>query len=122
NFGGDRNMCLPEITGESEVNRTSFRRVTAPTVAALALGLSLTACGAGNESNAGSGPSNGASGLTGTLNGAGASSQEAAMGAWRSGFQSANGSGVTVNYDPSGSGAGREQFVAGGVKFAGSDA
>ena len=31
------------------MNRTSFRRVAAPTVAALALGMSLTACGAGNE-------------------------------------------------------------------------
>ena len=42
------------------------------------------------------------------------------MGAWKAGFQSANPD-VTVNYDPSGSGAGREQFIAGGVQFAGSD-
>jgi phosphate transport system substrate-binding protein len=29
--------------------------------------------------------------------------------------------GVTVNYDPVGSGGGREQFTAGGIDFAGSD-
>lgn len=103
------------------MNRTSFRRVAAPTVAALALGMSLTACGAGNESSSSSdASSSGGSGLSGTLNGAGASSQEAAQGAWQAAFQSAN-SGVTVNYDPVGSGGGREQFLAGGVLFAGSD-
>jgi phosphate transport system substrate-binding protein len=42
------------------------------------------------------------------------------MDAWRAGFQQAN-SGVTVNYDPAGSGAGVEQFLAGGVDFASSD-
>ena len=42
------------------------------------------------------------------------------MDAWRAGFQSTN-TGATVNYDPSGSGAGVEQFNAGGVDFAGSD-
>jgi phosphate transport system substrate-binding protein len=96
--------------------------VAAPTVAALALGMSLTACGAGNEesSSDASNASGSESGLSGTLNGAGASSQEAAQGAWQAAFQSAN-SGVTVNYDPVGSGGGRDQFLAGGVSFAGSD-
>jgi phosphate transport system substrate-binding protein len=103
------------------VNRTSFRRALAPTAAVLALGLSLSACGAGNETS--SDTSNGSSGskLSGTLNGAGSSAQEAAQGAWTAGFQQAN-SGATVNYDPSGSGAGVEQFLAGAVNFAGSDA
>jgi phosphate transport system substrate-binding protein len=110
---------IPEITGEAEVNRTSFRRVIAPSIATLAVGLSLTACGAGNEtSNAATG--NTGSKLSGTLNGAGSSAQEAAFTAWRSAFQTEN-SGVTVNYDPVGSGGGREQFLAGGVQFAGSD-
>ena len=102
------------------MNRTSFRRVAAPTVTALALGLSLTACGAGNEESSSDATNASGSGLSGTLNGAGASSQEAAQGAWQAAFQSAN-SGVTVNYDPVGSGGGREQFLAGGVLFAGSD-
>jgi phosphate transport system substrate-binding protein len=100
------------------VNRTSFRRLVVPSIATVALGLSLTACGAGNESNGNSG-SNGSS-LSGTLNGAGSSAQEAAFTAWRAAFQGDN-SDVTVNYDPVGSGGGREQFLAGGVKFAGSD-
>ena len=43
------------------------------------------------------------------------------MQAWIAGFTGANPD-ATVNYDPSGSGAGRTQFVAGGVAFAGSDA
>ncbi|MFS3127186.1 phosphate ABC transporter substrate-binding protein PstS [Nocardioides sp. Bht2] len=99
------------------MKRTSFRRGVAPAVAAIAA-ISLTACGAANED---SGDKGSDSGLSGTLNGGGASSQEAAQTAWRAGFQSANGSGVTVNYDPVGSGGGRESFISGGFAFAGSD-
>lgn len=95
---------------------TNLRR-TAPVVAALSLTLALGACGAANE-----GTSTGGEGdLSGTLNGGGASSQEAAVAAWQKGFQSANPD-VTVNYDPIGSGGGREQFLAGGISYAGSDA
>jgi len=97
------------------VNRTSFRRVVAPSIAILALGMSLSACG--DKKDSGSTSDNG---LSGTLNGAGSSAQEAAFTAWRSAFQTDN-SKVTVNYDPVGSGGGREQFLAGGVTFAGSD-
>ncbi|MGI8888695.1 MAG: phosphate ABC transporter substrate-binding protein PstS [Nocardioidaceae bacterium] len=95
----------------------------------LAVALSLTACGAANEedttvdsggdtssSEGGDAPS-----LSGELNGAGATSQEAAMTAWKAGFQEANPE-VTVNYDPVGSGGGREGFLNGAVAFAGSDA
>lgn len=98
------------------MNRTALRRIAAPGVAALALGLAVSACGAGNESGSSSDSS-----LSGTLKGAGSSAQESAMDAWRAGFQKDN-SGVTVNYDPSGSGAGVEQFNAGALDFAGSDA
>ena len=42
------------------------------------------------------------------------------MDAWRSAFQKDNSS-VTVNYDPSGSGAGIEKFNAGGIDFAACD-
>lgn len=59
--------------------------------------------------------------VTGTLIGAGASSQAAAMQGWQAGFQ-ALATGATVEYDPIGSGGGREQFLAGGSDFAGSDA
>jgi phosphate transport system substrate-binding protein len=101
------------------VIRTNLR-VAAP-AAMLALALGLSACGAGNEDSS-SDDSAAPSGdsVSGTLNGAGATSQEAAIAAWKKGFQTAN-SDVTVNYDPSGSGGGREQFIAGGVQFAGTD-
>lgn len=101
------------------MKRTSFRTVAAPATAALVLGVALTGCAAGNEKSADASSSDGPT-LNGTLNGAGSSAQEAAQGAWTSGFQSTN-SGVTVNYDPVGSSGGREQFLAGGVDFAGSD-
>nr|WP_232299705.1 phosphate ABC transporter substrate-binding protein PstS [Leucobacter komagatae] len=62
-----------------------------------------------------------ASSLSGTISGAGASSQDAAQQqGWIAGFQTANAD-VTINYDPSGSGAGRESFQKGAVAFAGSD-
>ncbi|MGK5169897.1 phosphate ABC transporter substrate-binding protein PstS [Geodermatophilus sp. CPCC 205761] len=90
--------------------------------AALAGTLALAACGASNEGNAGdSGSTGGSTELSGTLVGAGASSQQAAMQGWTAGYSGVQ-SGVTVNYDPVGSGGGREQFIAGGTDFAGSDA
>jgi phosphate transport system substrate-binding protein len=88
---------------------------------ALAGSLALSACGAVNEQG-GTTPAaaGGSEQLGGTLNGAGASSQQAAMQGWTAGFSSAQPD-VTINYDPVGSGGGREQFLAGGVDFAGSD-
>jgi len=98
------------------VNSSFVRRAALPAVAAVALGLGLSGCGAPNEQ-----PASGATGLTGTLNGAGSSAQQAAQEAWRAGFQTQH-PGVTVNYDPVGSGSGVDEFLAGGVSFAGSDA
>jgi phosphate transport system substrate-binding protein len=88
----------------------------------LGVALAMTACGASNEDSGDDDttPSDGPS-VSGTLNGAGSTAQEAAMAAWKKGFQTEN-SGVTVNYDAVGSGGGREQFLAGAVNFAGSDA
>jgi phosphate transport system substrate-binding protein len=92
---------------------------------ALAGALALTACGASNEnssaSTGGAASSSAEKQLSGTLNGAGSSAQQAAMQGWTAGY-SAKQAGVTVNYDPVGSGGGRQQFLAGGVDFAGSDA
>jgi phosphate transport system substrate-binding protein len=102
------------------VKSNSLARTTTLGVASVVLTLGLSACGAGNEDSGDSG-STGSASVSGTLNGAGSSAQEAAIGVWTSNFQSAN-SGVTVNYDASGSSAGREQFISGGVQFAGSDA
>jgi len=59
--------------------------------------------------------------VSGILIGAGASSQAAAMQGWQAGFQELNPD-ATVEYDPIGSGGGRETFLAGGSDFAGSDA
>ncbi|MCW2675155.1 MAG: Extra-cellular phosphate-binding protein [Modestobacter sp.] len=94
---------------------------TAAVSAALAGTLALAACGASNESASSAGSSSSAQQLSGSLSGAGSSAQQAAMSGWQAGFQALQ-PGVTVNYDPVGSGGGREQFLAGGVDFAGSDA
>ncbi|WP_019806684.1 phosphate ABC transporter substrate-binding protein PstS [Saccharomonospora halophila] len=99
------------------MQRYSLGRILAlPTAAALTLG--IAACGSANEQDTGSGDG---SGLSGTISGAGASSQEAAQSAWQAGFVERNPD-VTVNYDPIGSGGGREQFVSGGSDFGGTDA
>jgi phosphate transport system substrate-binding protein len=86
-----------------------------------ATALLLAGCGAANESGSsgGAAPSGGKA-VSGTISGAGASTQQAATQAWVAGFQDTNPD-ATINYDPSGSGAGRTQFEGGGVDFAGSD-
>ena len=103
---------------------------------AIAASLVLAACGGGDddadvvdsatEATEGSdemagGSAGGGSAVTGTLIGAGASSQAAAMQGWQSGFQ-AYAPDATVEYDAIGSGGGRETFLSGGSDFAGSDA
>lgn len=101
---------------------TKTRAVTLS--AAFASTLALAACGASNEDTGTADASGGAASeeqLSGTLNGAGSSAQQAAMQGWTAGYSSIQ-SDVTVNYDPVGSGGGREQFLSGGVDFAGSDA
>ena len=106
------------------MNRTYVRRSIA-TASALALATTLAACGgASNEqpSAGGTGAANGGgASVSGTIAGAGASSQAAAVDAWKAGFEGTNPD-ATVNYDPVGSGGGRTQFLSGGVQFAGSDA
>ncbi len=92
-----------------------------------ALGLSaallLSACAANEVTAPADSPAAGSSAaasLTGTLSGKGASSAKVAQETWTAEFQTAN-TGVTINYSPDGSGAGREAFAAGGADFAGSD-
>ncbi|TFB48864.1 phosphate ABC transporter substrate-binding protein PstS [Cryobacterium tagatosivorans] len=95
----------------------NFKQYGRPAVIAIAAALALSSCAA----NEGAAPTDGAaSTLTGTINAGGASSQQAAQEAWTAAFQKTNPD-VTINYDPSGSGAGREAFIAGGSDFAGSD-
>ena len=95
-------------------------RVGASVAAATALVLGLSACSTGNQAAA---PTPGASSgnLTGTLSGGGSSAMEAAMSSWIDGFKAVQ-PGLTVQYNPVGSGAGREGFLNGQYAFAGSDA
>lgn len=102
------------------MKRTSIRRAIVPGVAVLAL--AITGCSAGNDSGSEGGDGGeSSSDLAGELSAGGASSQEAAQNAWRVGFTEANPD-VTVNYDPVGSGGGRESFISAAFPFAGSDA
>jgi phosphate transport system substrate-binding protein len=105
---------------EYEVNATSIRRAIVPAVAALALGSTLAACGAGNEAPTDTTTTTGAAALTGTLAGGGSSAQEKAQAAWTAGVQTANPD-LTINYEPVGSGDGRANFINGGYAFAGTD-
>ena len=101
-----------------------FTKLGRAAVIAAAGALLLSSCAA-NEPAATEAPegetSAPESALSGDLAGAGASSMGAAQEAWIAGFQEQNPD-VNVTYDPAGSGAGRDQFIAGGVDFAGSDA
>ncbi|MDO5628038.1 MAG: phosphate ABC transporter substrate-binding protein PstS [Mobilicoccus sp.] len=109
------------------MKRTTLGRASVP--AALALALTLSACGAANEPDSSAPGGDGETGngdavaadVSGSISGVGASSQAAAIDAWKAQFEGANPD-ATVNYDPQGSGAGREQFLAGATDFAGSDA
>jgi len=95
---------------------TSIAAFGAVTALALA-GCAANEAPAGGESGA---PEETASTLSGTINATGASSQGSAQEAWVAQFQTANPD-VTVNYEPTGSGTGRENFIAGASDFIGSD-
>lgn len=91
--------------------------------------LALAACGSDDNSTdtqTGATPSGSATGggdiacATGSITAAGSSAQKNAMDEWIKAYQSAC-SGSTINYQSVGSGAGREQFIAKTVDFAGSD-
>ncbi|HZW42148.1 MAG TPA: phosphate ABC transporter substrate-binding protein PstS [Agromyces sp.] len=95
----------------------NLKRFGVPAVIAVTAAIALSSC-ASNEGGATAEEST--STLAGNLVGAGASSQDAAQQSWIAGFQTANPD-VTIDYDPSGSGAGRETFLEGASDFAGSD-
>ena len=98
-------------------------------VASVALigSLALTACGSDNNTDGGSGSSESSTSAAGadcpeggTLNAEGSSAQKNAIEEAIASFQDLC-AGTTVNYNPTGSGAGIKQFIAGQVDFAGSD-
>jgi phosphate transport system substrate-binding protein len=89
--------------------------------------LALSACGTDSQASSGSGSSS-ASGSSpsaadcgkGSITAAGSTAQKNAMDEWIKNF-TATCSGASINYQPVGSGAGVQQFIAGSVAFAGSD-
>jgi phosphate transport system substrate-binding protein len=85
--------------------------------AAIVLAIAVAACGGSDETTGGSGGGS----VSGEIAGAGSTAQQAAQEAWIAEFENEN-SDVTISYDPVGSGGGREQFIAGGTAYAGSDA
>ncbi len=94
-----------------------------------ALALTLTACGqdattdttsSSDATGESSAAETSAASLSGSLAGAGASSQEKGQNAWIAEFGMENPD-LTISYDPSGSGNGRTAFIDGSVQFAGSD-
>ncbi|MHA7172584.1 phosphate ABC transporter substrate-binding protein PstS [Arthrobacter monumenti] len=96
-------------------------RIAAAALAATTL--VLTGCGSDNptgQTPLADNPDAGSDGLTGILTGVGSSAQAAAMNAWKTGFTKEH-PGVTVQYSPDGSGAGRGALLAGAADFAGSD-
>jgi len=84
---------------------------------AAVLAVGVAACGSSSNESTGSGGGE----VSGEIAGAGSTAQQAAQEAWIAEFENEN-SGATISYDPVGSGGGREQFIAGGVAYAGSDA
>ncbi|MEU5937745.1 phosphate ABC transporter substrate-binding protein PstS [Micromonospora sp. NPDC047548] len=94
------------------------------TIACLALTavLGLSACGSDNNDSAGTSASASASAdcAKGTLNAQGSSAQKNAMAEWIKAYQQKC-AGSTINYEPTGSGAGIQAFIAGTADFAGSD-
>ncbi len=98
----------------------SRTRLIALLASAAILALGIAACGGSSDSSSSGGGGESAS-LSGEIAGAGSTAQEAAQEAWIANIESEN-SGVTISYDPVGSGGGREQFIAGGVAYGGSDA
>ena len=85
----------------------------------------LAACGdntaAPTGDNTGNSNTSSAEAISGEFKGAGASSQQSAVDAWRAGYTAQNPD-VQIGYDPSGSGAGVSTFLTGATEWAGSDA
>jgi phosphate transport system substrate-binding protein len=107
----------------------TVRHRRTPAIAlAITASLLLAACGSSSSSSTGAAGSGGASsssssnsggsGGSGTVNGAGSTLAAPIYQQWGSTLK---GQGVTVNYNPVGSGAGQTQLAAATVNFAGSD-
>ena len=113
--GESARIRIDSLKPRMEILTMMTRKNMAGVAIAVAASFALVGCAGGGSTS-----SEGGSGLSGTLVGAGASSQGSAQEAWVAGFQTANDD-VTVTYDPIGSGGGRETFQSGASSFAGSD-
>jgi phosphate transport system substrate-binding protein len=83
--------------------------------------LALSACGSDNNGGAtGAAPSGNADCAKISVNAAGSSAQKNAVEEWSKNFEQQC-PGASLNYNPTGSGAGIQSFTAGQVSFAGSD-
>lgn len=94
-------------------------RIWLAPVAAAVLALGLSACGSSNKSSA-TGSSSGSSsgGASGSINGAGSTFAAPIYQQWGNALKD---KGITVNYQPVGSGAGVAQLAAGTADFGASD-
>lgn len=97
----------------------SSRKFFAMFAALALLAIGAAACGS-DDSTSSDGTSGTSGSLSGEIAGAGSSAQEAAQEAWIAGIQNDNAD-VSIAYDPVGSGGGREQFIAGGTEYGGTD-
>ncbi len=106
------------------MNLTRSGRLAAVAVATVAGALALAACGSDNNTNPSSSGSAGASSSiackTGDIKSSGSSAQKNAITTWINTYQQAC-SGATIEYSPSGSGAGVQDFINNQTAFAGSD-
>lgn len=122
---GDTDVAASPDERDYTVNSQRYGRLAGVAGIVVAGALALTACGSDDNSTsaAASGPDGGGSSdncVSGTFNAAGSSAQANAMDTWIKGYQEQCGD-ATVNYQPSGSGAGIESFTNDQVVFAGSD-
>ncbi|QAY64026.1 phosphate ABC transporter substrate-binding protein PstS [Xylanimonas allomyrinae] len=101
------------------MSRLHSRAARAAVVLALTIP-PLAACTVPGAAAPGTAETPGPAAISGTFRGVGASSQERAMAAWTAGFAGEH-DGVTVAFDPAGSGKGRAEFLAGTADFGATD-
>lgn len=107
-----------------KLQRTNRLRALAAGALAVSGALVLTACGSDDNTGGDSGASKAASNIKcdgkGNLLASGSSAQKNAMDVWVKNYQAACGE-TQINYKPTGSGAGIQEFLQGKTAFAGSD-
>src|SRR5205085_4758050 len=108
-------MGVSARQGQSEKGGHLRSRILFALAASAVLALAVAACGSTKSSSTSPTPSGGGGG---TINGAGSTFAAPIYSQWGNALK---GQGLTVNYQPIGSGAGVAQFAAGTVDFGASD-